>query len=181
MRCHYDDILENFLDVSSAQNSKKSERVTRASFVDYVSSATSWLIICDLVYLQVSEVVTRPGLHSSSSTLASVAREASVRQGPTVCKLTFNFFLIFIFICHQLCFFLHKTPIPPSFDPNVEPRCQEQSDPRQREPGARRTASERHWARAEIQVFRWDKSGSISIKLRWDKSESIIVKLRWDN
>ena len=41
MSCLHDDILENFLDVSSAQNSKKSERVTRASFVDYVSSATS--------------------------------------------------------------------------------------------------------------------------------------------
>ena len=38
MRCLHDDVLENFLDVSSAQNSKKSERVTRASFVDYVSS-----------------------------------------------------------------------------------------------------------------------------------------------
>ena len=55
-------ISDNFLDVNSAQNSKKSERIARASFVDYVS-----------------EVVTRPpggGLHSSNSTLTSVAREA---------------------------------------------------------------------------------------------------------
>ena len=59
-------ISDNFLEVNSAQNSKKSERIGRASFVDYVS-----------------EVVTRPsvpGLHSSSSTLTSVAREASVRS-----------------------------------------------------------------------------------------------------
>ena len=59
-------ISDNFLDVNSAQNSKKSERIARASFVDYVS-----------------EVVTRPpgaGLHSSNSTLTSVAREASVRS-----------------------------------------------------------------------------------------------------
>ena len=56
-------ISENFLEVNSAQNSKKSERIARASFVDYVS-----------------EVVTRPGLHSSNSTLTSVAREASVRS-----------------------------------------------------------------------------------------------------
>ena len=59
-------ISDNFLEVNSTQNSKKSERIARASFVDYVS-----------------EVVTRPagpGLHSSNSTLTSVAREASVRS-----------------------------------------------------------------------------------------------------
>ena len=68
----YSDVIcfsDNFLEVNSAQNSKKSERIGRASFVDYVS-----------------EVVTRPsvpGLHSSSSTLTSVAREASVRSDLT--------------------------------------------------------------------------------------------------
>ena len=58
---------DNFLEVCpTANNSKKSEpRTGRASFVDYVS-----------------EVVTRPQLTSSTSTLTSVAREASIRSGP---------------------------------------------------------------------------------------------------
>lgn len=56
---------DNFLEVCpTANNSKKSEpRPGRASFVDYVS-----------------EVVTRPQLTSSTSTLTSVAREASIRS-----------------------------------------------------------------------------------------------------